>query len=216
VNLYIVTEGVCEKEVYPSWISLINPSLVQVEGIAQIVNNNYAIISGGGFPGYFTVIENAILEVNDHGNINRLVITIDSEDLTRQEAYRMVDEFVTLRPCSTRVCIVVQHFCMETWALGNRTIIRRHTNHPKLREYKSVHDVILNDPELLPEYQDMNRSQFALRYLRACINDRYSSLTYSKRNPKILTQQGYFYQMKQRLIDTGHISSLKSFIDAFT
>jgi hypothetical protein len=46
--------------------------------------------------------------------------------------------------------IIIQHFCLETWALGNRIACRKNTTDVMLLEYKRVHDVRNDDPELLP------------------------------------------------------------------
>lgn len=218
MNLYVVVEGEGEQIVYSKWIPLVNPSLTKVNNPAELITNNFIIISGGGFPQYYKVLQNAIDDVNNIENIDRLVFAIDSEDMDYEDKYNEVIQSIAQFKCNKEVFIVIQHFCLEAWALGNRQILRRNTTDPRLREYLNYFDVTKNDPELLPPYPKdyLNRAQYAVRYLHKIINDRYTGLTYSKRNPTLITQNGYFTQIKSRLKDTNHIKSFNAFLDAFS
>lgn len=215
MNIYVVVEGDVEKEIYPTWISHVNPNLVYVNDIVDIADNQYAILSGGGYPQYLSIIDNAILDVNDHGNIQKLVVSIDSEDMTREEKYLEIYNHIRDSLCIAEIHIIVQHFCIEAWALGNRTIIRRNPTNPVLRMYLQYFNVRVDDPELLPFYNDYTRAQFALRYLHKAVNDLNPRISYSKKDPRFLKQNGYVHQLRSRLNDTGHISSFQSFLDAF-
>jgi len=215
MNIYVVVEGDTEKEVYSSWISQINRDLKYVDDISEIIDNNYAILSGGGYPQYFEIIDNAISDVNNHGAIDRFVISVDSEEMSRIDKYQEVDLHIYDRPCIANIYIVVQHFCLEAWALGNRSIFRKKPTNKELLEYMEFFNVKNEDPELLPKYNCRTRSQFAFKYLHKAVNDINSSMTYSKKNPKALKQPDYVYQLTKRLGGTGHISSFQVFLDAF-
>lgn len=218
MNIYIVVEGeVGEKKVYEYWVPLVNPSLSHVQHISNIAHNNFAIIIGAGYPQYFEVIDAAIADANDYGNIDRLVVAVDSEEMTYDEKYDEIYRHVSGQKCLAEVRIVVQHFCLEAWALGNRVIIRRDPQSSKLREYKRFYNVLVKDPELLPGYQpeELNRAQFAEKYLRRALNDKYRNLTYTKSNPGALLNIKYFNRLKERLEQTGHISSFEAFLTAF-
>lgn len=217
MNIYIVTEGKAEKIVFQSWIPLVNPSLSYITNLDDLANDNFYIISAMGYPYYFNIIENAIQDVNNLGRFDRLVLSIDSEDMTRQDKYDEIYEFVSRLNCITEIIVVIQHFCFETWALGNRKLFRTNPSHSKLREYKRLFNVKTNDPELLPSKPDeeMNRAQFAEKYLRLALNDRFRNLSYIKSNPKALLHTTYFTQIKNRLDDTGHIASFDDFLNAF-
>lgn len=217
MRLYVVVEGTCEKKVYTGWIQFINPTLKYSEDFYKLTENSFAILSGGGYPSYYKIIENAIADVNSLGNVDRLIISIDSEDMTREEKYNEVYNFVTKFECNSKIIIIIQHFCLETWALGNRIILRRNTSNERLKTYMNCFDVITKDPELLPHYppEDLTRAQFAYKYLRTIISDRYSSIAYSKSRPNIIINNGYFCQLKKRFNETGHISSFESFLTAF-
>jgi hypothetical protein len=218
MNLHVVVEGaVGERFVYEKWIPFVNPQLSAVQNIFEIQNNNFAITAGGGFPSYFEVIENAIDDVNSANNIDRLVIAIDSEEMSFDEKFQEIQLFLENKPCTAQIRIIIQHFCLETWALGNKRIGPRNPKNETLRKYKEFFNILENDPELLPPYppQDLNRSQFALRYLRRMLNDKNRNLTYTKNKPKALLHKTYFSEVKNRYETTDHIVSFLAFLNAF-
>ena len=184
----------------------------------SIAENNFSIISGGGFPSYFDVIESAIEDVNFYNTIDRLVIAIDSEDLSYSDKLNEMTEYLSQFKCKAEIKIVIQHFCLETWALGNRRIVKPNPQSQKLIQYKRFYNVRSADPELLPSYEieELNRAQFAEIYLRKALNDKFKNLTYSKRNPKALLNSKYFQRVKERFEQTGHIKSFDDFLTAFS
>lgn len=219
MNFYVLVEGlVSEKEIYKFWIPLVNPNLNYVPNLFDIQRNNFSIFSGGGYPFYFDVIESAIYDVNSHKAVDRLVIAVDSEDIDLNEKYNEIRSFVSDFSCSAEVIIIIQHFCIETWALGNKRVGPRSPKNPRLRTYKKIFNVLNQDPELLPPLpeQGLNRAQFAEKYLRTMLNDKNKNLTYSKRNPKALLHKSYFGEVKKRLETHRHINSFQMFIDAFS
>ncbi len=220
MNVYVVTEGKVESVVYRCWVPFVNSCLRPVDDITAVNNNQFYIVEGPGYPGYpgyFDTIERAILDVNQFEKFDRLVISVDSEEMTRQEKHDEIKDFVAEKRCRVEIKIVVQHFCFETWALGNRKIIRQHPESGKLKGYMELFDVTKHDPELLPRLPDKewNRAQFAEQYLRHAINDRNPRLTYTKRNPKALLSEKYFDQVKNRQTQTTHIASFADFMRAF-
>ncbi|MCH8293974.1 hypothetical protein IH992_23070 [Candidatus Poribacteria bacterium] len=216
MNIYVVVEGeIGERYVYEKWIPLANPEMTRVDTIFDIASNHFAIVAGGGYPSYFDTIEAEIENVNSVRNIDRFVIAIDSEEMTFEEKYEEVSEFIRDKPCAASIFIVIQHFCLETWALGNKRVGPRNPRHPTLRKYKKIFNVLERDPELLPPYDRLNRAQFAERYLRTMLNDKNRNLTYTKRNPKALLHKTYFTEVKKRLETTGHIASFVAFLEAF-
>ena len=218
MNIYIVTEGITESIVYKKWIPQINPALSAVSTISDVDQNKFFIVSSMGYPFYFETIANAIEDVNHLKKFDRLVITIDSEEMSRIQKYDEVADFVRSHPCRFNPRIVVQHFCFETWALGNRKIISPVPENRRLRQYKKFFDVRQFDPELLPALpeEEMNRAQFAEKYLRLALNDRYPTLTYSKANPKALLHTTYLEQVRLRATKTNHIDSFHEFLRAFS
>lgn len=218
MNFYIVVEG--EKSeilIYKKWIKYIRPNQKCVYNLSEITNNNFIIYAGYGYPFYLDVIDAAIEDVNSHNSIDRLVIAVDSEEMTYSEKFNEINDFVKNKKCKIEIYLIIQHFCIETWALGNKVIIPRRPQNVRLRKYINFFNVISEDPELMPVYPDekINRSQFALKYLKTAINERYRNLTYSKNNPKVLLNRNYFKRIKNRLKDTGHIASFQNFLNAF-
>ena len=218
MNVYLVTEGpVGEKQIYSCWAPLANPSLRVIRSIDEITQDCIFIVSGGGYPGYFEVIENAAKDVAAIPAFDRLIVAIDSEEQTYAEKFAEIDGFIGGLGLGVNYRIVVQHFCLETWALGNRAIVSRKPKNQKVREYLSLFDVLRLDPELLPGKRDegLNRAQFAEKYLRRLLNEKFRNLTYTKSNPGALLHKKYYEQVHSRLVDTGHIGSFDGFVNAF-
>lgn len=217
MNIYVTTEGVVETIVYKYWIPYINPNLTCVDYLQDVTDNNFILFSGGGFPHYFEVIANAIEDVNLNSAFDRLVISVDSEEETYAAKRSEILGFVAQTHCRVEVRVIIQHFCFETWGLGNIRIVRPNTQSQLLRKYRAIFDVRSNDPEDLPpnNEEELNRSQFAEKYLRVALNDKFRNLTYSKRNPRALLHNTYFNQLQSRFSNTGHIASFHDFLNAF-
>lgn len=219
MNIYVVVEGeVGEKKVYKHWIPFVNPSLSHVDYPTQITVNNFYIISGNGYPNYMDTIKNAVLDVASNSNaFDRLVIAIDSEDLTYTDKYNEINNLIQSLNCNIDYKIIIQHFCLETWALGNKSIYTRHTGNSVLRDYKLIFNVSVDDPEILPPLpsENLNRAQFAEKYLRALLNEKFRRLTYSKKNPEVLFHPTYFERVKRRHLVDNHLASFGNFLSAF-
>ncbi len=216
MNIYLVVEGFLEKKVYPKWIEFINPEYKVVDEIDAVVTNHLYVVSGGGYPSYFDVIEGGVYDVAENKTFDRLVIAVDSEDMSYDQKKQEIEEFINGIDIDIEYQIVVQHFCIETWALGNRNIVPRHTAGERVRNYRDIWDVLFNDPEELPALDDNhNRAQFAKSYLRALLNAKFRNLSYSERNPKVLLHPKYFKRVRSRYLETGHIASFNDFLTAF-
>jgi len=177
----------------------------------------FIIYSGGGYPNYLEVIEAGVDDVSSNEHIDRLVIAVDSEELSYDENRLEIDEFIKSLGKCLDYKIIVQHFCLETWALGNQAIVSRGPKDMQLRKYREYFDVLNNDPELLPEYPEdkLSRAQFAERYLGKLLNEKYRNLSYRKSNPGTLLHKKYYERLKMRLEKTGHIPSFNDFLCAF-
>lgn len=219
MKIYAVVEGhVCEKLVYACWAPLVNPALRVIQSIDDVCDNCLYIVAGGGYPSYFDVIRNGAEDVAGNLGFDRLVVAIDSEEMTFEDKFREVTQYIESLNLDIDYRAVVQHFCLETWALGNRRIAPRFPANERVRHYRETFDVTMNDPELLPDYpeEQLNRAQFAERYLRALLNERHRNASYSKRNPTSLLNAEYLLQVRRRLQDTAHIQSFSTFLDAFS
>jgi len=217
VNFYVVVEGRTEKTVYNRWIPLVNPDLSPITRIEQVANDHFFLLTGGGYPAYFDIVDDAITDVNEYHAFDRLVISVDSEEMSFHEKLLELENHIQGQSCRIEIKIVIQNFCFEAWALGNKLIIRPNTQSPPLIEYRQLHDVRSQDPELLPlnPKEDLTRAQFAVKYLRVALNDKHRNLTYTKHNPRALLHLGYVEQLRLRLDQTGHIASFSGFLEAF-
>lgn len=220
MNIYIVLEGEAgAKKLYKRWIPLVNPNLIYIDYINEIKDNNFYILAGFGQPYFLQRVEKAVEDVNKNEIFNRLVIAVDSENSDLREKQIEVSKRVDRIGCRVEVKYVIQHFCVETWLMGNRNMFRKNPGDKELVEYMKIFNVRNNDPALLPPHPEkaLNRAQFAYEYLRAGIGDVHSNrgLLYSKKDPGIAAQEGYFHQVKSRCVEKQHIFSFKCFLDAF-
>jgi hypothetical protein len=218
MNLYVVVEGQTEKAVYSRWIPTINPTLECVEHPSLVQDNQFCVISGMGYPMYWDVLSAAIDDINDYRSFDRLIACLDSHDMTVEDKLSEVEYQLTRRTCIAEVLVVIQHFCFETWALGNRVLVKPHPNSQRLRDFKAIHDVRRHDPELLPPHPTNGwpRSQFAEAYLKAAFNERGWNLTYSKGSARYIGHPSYLNQLTLRNRQTGHIPSFSRFLEAFS
>ena len=218
MKFYVVVEGAAtEKEVYRSWIPLVNGTLSYVEHPSFLQDQTFTIISGNGYPYYKKIIQDAIADISAMPGETRLVVCVDSEEMNYQDKFNEVSSIISeVVNFNLDYKIVIQHFCFETWALGNRNL-KSPSHDISLIEMRRLYDVSKLDPEGLPPYlaKKLNRSQHAHLYLRKLLNNKNKSITYSKNSPQVVCHPKYFKQVKNRLIDTQHIQSFNKFLTAF-
>jgi len=217
MNICVMVEGSSgEKMVYEEWIPLVNSNLSCTDSIFDIVANNFCIVSGHGYPNYLQKINEIIQDVNTHGNIDRLVICVDAEDFSYDEKLEEINKYISGKQCSAAINIIVQFFCFETWALANKKIGPRNPKNDILKQYASYFDVLDNDPELMPAYplEDLNRAQFAYKYLKHCLIEK--GITYIKSKPYHIKHPTYFNEIKKRYNNHSHIKCFVHFLNAFS
>src|SRR5687768_3281908 len=177
MNVYVILEGeLGAKKLYTAWIPFVNPNLQPAAEIAEVVHNQFYVEAAFGYPGYFDRIRDAIanvatLQIHGYRQFDRLVIAIDSEDQSyidkRLEVQAAIQDALDGANPPIDCRLLVQHFCIEAWALGHRRLIRGRPD-PRVSAYRAIHNVHNQDPELLPALpqEDLNRAQFAYKYLR--------------------------------------------------
>lgn len=220
MNIYVIIEGEkAAKAIYSKWITYVNSSLNPVDYIDQVQNNHFIVYAGKGLPLFWERVKESISDVNTISKFDRLVIAVDSENASREQRLSHVKNLLQQIPCKKEVKIIIQHFCMETWFLGDLTAFRKKPNDLELINYMSLFNVRQNDPEDLPPYnpKNWNRAQFAYYYFRAGLHDTHSNKKfYSKKNPgNYVLNEGCFYQVKHRSETTKHIDSFNLFLEAF-
>ena len=220
MNIYVIIEGeTAARKLYKNWIPLVNESLQYVDYLTDVKQNNFFILAGFGQPYIWQRLECAVKDVNEHEVFDRLVIAIDSEDCDPRDQQLEASARVDRMGCRVEVRYVIQHFCLETWLLGNKYMFRKNSSDVELKEYMELFNIRHDDPALLPPYtrRGWNRSQFAYHFLRAGIRDVYTGrgLLYSKKHPGPTLKKDYFSQVRSRCFDERHILSFESFLNAF-
>ncbi len=216
MNYYILVEGECvEPAVYKTWIRFLNPKLKPINYISEYIKNNYLIFSGKGYPNYLNTIVEACKTVLNNKIIDNLVIAVDSEEMSFNEKKEEIENIIKPYANKMNYKIIIQHFCIETWALGNLKIIKRNPQDTELRSYIKHFDVKNQDPENMPNYPKKykTKAQFAYRYLKKTLYEK--NQIYSKSSPKVLCNKKYYKQVKKRYEVKRHIQSFDAFINAF-
>src|SRR5262245_27850563 len=136
MNIYVVVEGEkATSKLYRRWIPFLNSSLRPIDYLQDLSQNNFFIFAGHGQPGYWDRVSRAVEDVNIIPNIDRLVVSLDSENMGHEEKLLEVQDHVNTMGCKINVKYIIQHFCIETWLLGNRTLFRKKPQLLELIEY---------------------------------------------------------------------------------
>lgn len=216
MNYYIVCEGSkTEVIVYEKWITTINSNLTKVNSFSQLINNNFYILSGQGYPNYLKIIKNSIDDIIDNSINAKLIIIVDSENFTFQQKNLEIRNFIfDYNSSFNNYEIIVQVPCIEAWGLGNRKFISNKPNSSKLNELLQHYNVRSFDPEFITEYDEFNKAQTAGFYLKEAAKEKRQ--TYNKNNPNILMDNNYLKNLKRRYDKTGHIGNIQKIFDIFT
>ncbi|MEP0855168.1 hypothetical protein [Trichocoleus sp. DQ-U1] len=199
MNLYFLVEGRrTEKKVYPAWLGHLLPELQRVNAYHQVNEKNYYLISGEGYPSLiYDFIPRAIEEINLSGKYDYFVVCLDAEENTVPDIRKEIDEFIrkeSFELGKTKLVIIVQNRCLETWFLGNRKIYSKNPQNQPLLNYSRYYDVSVDDPELMDKYNDFNtHAQFHGAYLKALFEEK--NIIYNKRNPGDVLKAYYLAEL---------------------
>lgn len=214
MNLYFVVEGKrTEKTLYKYWIPYLCPNLYLVSHISELTKENFCIISGGGQPGYFEIIRKSVLDIKSLNNVDYLFICVDSEDLSYNDKWEQIENFLSDRCAAVdcQIIIIIQNHCIETWLMGNRRININNASDPELINYREYYNVNVDDPEDLEPIDHRSIGQFTVRYLKLMLKEK--GVSYSKRHVGQVKNKGYFNQLVRRNQKDGHINSFGYFIE---
>ncbi len=209
MNLYILVEGKCtEYKIYPAWIEQLAPQLKRVKDFEAVSQNNYFIVSGYGLPSLIkNHLPNAIKDVADCGKYDYLVVGLDAEQLQVQqrinEVRQVVDSFGDTLG-KTKVKVIVQNRCIESWMLGNRKLLQEKPKRRKLKAYTKFYNVKEKDPEKMPAFVPRHRhlprfstiARFHADYLQEIFKER--NMSYAKRNPKYAAKTEFLTELIRR------------------
>jgi hypothetical protein len=219
MNIYFLVEGKkTEIKVYPQWLNFLIPMLKRVSYYDEVVENNYYIFSGNGFPSLLdNHLRSCILDINKHKKYDYFVICLDADDAMIEERKNEILQFMKNNKLNlrkkTKLEIIVQNKCFETWFLGNPKIYKPNPSNDFLKECVLHYNVKSNDPELMTklDWYENSVSDFHTTYLREMLAER--NVRYSKNNPNEVVEEYYLNELINRNNKTNHISSFKSFID---
>ncbi len=219
MNLYFLVEGKTERKVYPKWLAHLAPQLERVNFPCEATDNNYYLISGGGFPSILdNHLKDSVSDINTSGNFDYLFLLIDTDDVSAAEKTEEVEEFVRNNDIIFNDCefiILPQVVCMETWFLGNPRIYSKNSSSAECSTFSKHYDVARNDPEKMRQPQDSCGSigDYHFQYLKSMLRGK--NIRYSKKNPQEVTKPYYIDALCNRIeLDQNCLSSMRNFFYA--
>lgn len=218
MNIYFLVEGnETEPRVYPQWFQYLMPSLKRVKEAHQVTNNNYVLISGGGFPALLSKpYENSVKDINEIGTFDYFVISVDTEKYSTDNRKEIIERFIQNKAIQltnkTELILILQNRCIETWFLGNREMYSDNPKQKQLKKYSSLYNVKELDPERMPSYEsNLNVSKFHKKYLELMFIEKKER--YLKHRTHIVGSKMYLDQLIKRQEETNHLQSFKTLID---
>ncbi|QLE59203.1 hypothetical protein [Nostoc sp. TCL26-01] len=213
MNIYFLVEGnSTEKKIYPKWLEYLIPNLIRVQYHDEVQNNNYYLISGGGYPNIlYDGLENAVDKILETPKYDYLVICVDADEESVEERRQNISQLIKNKEIhlgKTKVEIILQNRCIETWLLGNKRIFNsKQPLELPLSSYVNYYDVSQKNPEEMGNYKMRNHADFHYEYLREVF--RAKNTTYSKKNPNDAKEKYYFEELQKRVKDQSE--DLKTF-----
>ena len=235
MNLLFLVEGEkTEPKIYEAWIKHLFPQLQFVVRAEDMPENSCRIIAGHGYPNMVSSsklygtpfrLEACLLDIKAYNNIDRFFICVDSEEESYQDRFNEVERKLNelknqhgIDDLSVKCHIIIQHCCIETWALGNSEIPNQYQpvkDSEKLETFQAYYDIFQNDPEKMmccpSEYLYPTKARFHASYLKEYLGK--FGLSYTKRNPKCVQEKKYLDALRKRCTETNHLSSLKLLLD---
>lgn len=217
MNIYFLVEGRhTEKRIYPEWLKYLIPELKRVTYHDEVRNNNYYLISGKGYPRIlYDGLDNAINKIKETNNYDYLVLCLDADEETVSEKINEVNSHIQEKKINlgeTKIEIIVQNRCIETWLLGNKKIFdSRQPLEAPLSDYVNYYDVSQDDPEKMGDYNMRNHADFHHEYLKEIFRAR--NIAYNKKPPGDAKKEYYLEQLQIRVRDNStHLEILQNFL----
>ena len=218
MNIYFLVEGKrTERRLYPAWLSVLLPELKKVDYAQEVEDRNYYLISGEGYPRLKDrQLKKSFEEINEIGRFDYFVICFDADEFTVQERIDEINNYISEKNLqlsnNTKLILIIQNRCIETWLLGNRRIYSINPQNPKLKEYTKYYNVSKNDPELMDNDDWELHSQFHYDYLVRLLREK--RISYTKKFPRDTANKSYLNQLKSRIDDEpAHLQSFQTFIE---
>lgn len=216
MNLYFLVEGRrTEPQIYRRWLNHAFPELQEVTSAKRMTSSCFRIRSAGGYPQILQRLEGAVQEINSSGiSLDALFVCVDAEEESYHERYEKVTTFLQKLDPSFHFVVIVQDCCIETWQLGNRSLLRPPPRTQALRELKSFYDVSRDDPEKMPTRAGYEtRAGFHIDYLKSVLRDR--GLRYTKKSIGTVGDSRHLGALVLRHEDTSHLRSFGRLVTAW-
>lgn len=231
MSLYLLVEGeITEKQVYRAWLHHELPWLREVGSAPEITTGAFYVLSSGGYPTP-GLLEACARDVRDNPAIEHLVVCVDTDDRPaatvreQQVTERLAEAIDATRMRegnpNVRAHVIVQHWCIETWFLGNARLALRASPSERLVKLLGHFDVRAHDPEAmgLPSWSERDTprtiSKFHQQYLRELFLNVEPRARYSKSAPGIVLDRAYYDALRERVATTGHLPSLARLFEAW-
>lgn len=217
MNIYFLVEGKStEKKIYPKWLGHLLPELIQVKYHDQVQKNNYYLISAKGYPAILhDAFDNAIDKIKETNNYDYLVLCLDADEDTVNERESYIENLIQRKSKDlgdTKMKIIIQNRCIETWLLGNRKIFdSRQPLESPLSDYVNYYDVSQYDPEKMGKYNMRNHADFHLKYLQKIFEAK--NISYTKKFPGDAMEAYYLEQLQKRVQDDStHLETFQNLL----
>ncbi|RKZ72269.1 MAG: hypothetical protein DRR19_32155 [Candidatus Parabeggiatoa sp. nov. 1] len=232
---FLVEGEKTEVNIYSKWLKYLFPQLNFVTKPEDMTINCCRIVAGYGMPNRvcrsrannaFSRLEACLNDIKTYGHIDHFFICVDSEEFGYQERFNEIETQLNIAKSqvgidssiNTEFHIIIQHCCIETWALGNARLPNESTrlhNSSKLADFQAFYNVLIDDPELMlccpPNHSFSRKARFHSKYLAELLKE--YGLSYKKNDPKYVGEKKYLEALKERCMNTGHLASLKVFLD---
>lgn len=225
MNLYVLTEGITEKEVYRAWFRHILKDHEEISNYQDATGNSFYVFQAGGNKQLLGRIQAAVEEINAYGAYDWLVVVLDSDgDEKKGQAYAdVIDEIKTcLAGSSIQACVsvIVQNVCIETWFLGNLEMyLDPNPKEANLKRYFDHYRPDRHDPERMPALANESGtlSRFHALYFTKLADNfchHNSGLPrYAKKRPDLVCTPSFLNALQARLLATpGHLASFGAFM----
>jgi hypothetical protein len=235
VNLLFLVEGEkTEPKVYKKWLAHLFPDLIFVNRAEDMMGNTCRIVEGRGYPNMVSKPKNSsapsrleacLMDIKNFNNVDHFFICVDSENDSYSERFNEVQAKLEILKLDhqiddskTKIHLIIQNCCFETWALGNDEISQKYARiktSTTWSDFQNHYDILLNDPENLssfpPGYPFRNKARLHKRYLVEYLAE--FGLSYRKENPIIVAEKHYLKSLQKRCKNTEHLPSLRLLFD---
>ncbi len=223
MNLYFLLEGMqTEPQLYRQWLAWALPDLREVGHASELEGGGFRLRSAGGYPQILDRIRGSVDEVESAGiRLDQFFVCLDAEEESYGQRYARVAKLLEELNPPFRSTVVVQNCCIETWLLGDRSLLRPPPKTAELRDLREYYDVRRDDPEDMPGRTGYaTRARFHLAYLKAILRDRQAERTrrrfsYNKSRVGYFGQPSHVQALVKRHDETGHLKSFGHLLTAW-